>query len=87
MMNRKKVALIMAAGTGGHVFPGLAIARALEAEGFAIVWLATPQGMEHQLVAKAGYPIEVVTMAGVRSKGMMAWLSLPYKLVRALWQS
>ncbi len=86
-MIAKRTALIMAAGTGGHIFPGIAIARELEKQGFLIVWLATPRGMEHKLVAAAGYPIEMVAMAGVRSKGLIAWLTLPFKLVRAFWQS
>ena len=60
-MNR--TALIMAAGTGGHIYPGLAIADVLAARGWAIVWLGTPAGMEHKLVGQAGYPIEVVQMA------------------------
>ncbi len=83
----KRTALIMAAGTGGHIYPGLAIAGALAARGWAIVWLATPAGMEHKLVGKAGYPIEVVQMSGVRSKGATAWLLLPFVLLRAFWQS
>jgi UDP-N-acetylglucosamine--N-acetylmuramyl-(pentapeptide) pyrophosphoryl-undecaprenol N-acetylglucosamine transferase len=82
-----KTALIMAAGTGGHIFPGIAIARALEAHGFRIVWLATPEGMEHKLVGKVGYPIEVIAMSGVRAKGLLAWALLPARLLRAFWQS
>jgi UDP-N-acetylglucosamine--N-acetylmuramyl-(pentapeptide) pyrophosphoryl-undecaprenol N-acetylglucosamine transferase len=83
----QKTALIMAAGTGGHIFPGLAIAEALKAKGFAIHWLATPAGMENKLVAKAGYPIHTVAMSGVRSKGLAAWVLLPLRLLRAFWQS
>ena len=82
-----KTALIMAAGTGGHIYPGIAIAKVLEAKGFRIVWLATPHGMEHKLVGKVGYPIEVVAMSGVRGKGKLAWLMLPFVLLRAFWQS
>jgi UDP-N-acetylglucosamine--N-acetylmuramyl-(pentapeptide) pyrophosphoryl-undecaprenol N-acetylglucosamine transferase len=82
-----KTALIMAAGTGGHIYPGLAIAEVLVARGWRIVWLATPAGMEHKLVGRAGYAIEVVNMAGVRSKGAMAWLSLPFRVTRACWQA
>jgi UDP-N-acetylglucosamine--N-acetylmuramyl-(pentapeptide) pyrophosphoryl-undecaprenol N-acetylglucosamine transferase len=83
----QKTALIMAAGTGGHIFPGIAIAQALETHGFRIVWMATPEGMEHKLVGKAGYPIEVVAMSGVRSKGLAAWMLMPLLLLRAFWQS
>ena len=83
----KRTALIMAAGTGGHVFPGLAIAEVLVQRGWAIVWLATPAGMEHKLVGKARYPIEVIQMSGVRSKGLLAWALLPLVLLRAFWQS
>ena len=82
-----KTALIMAAGTGGHIYPGLAIAKKLEDKGFKIVWLATPAGMEHKLVGQVGYPIEVVNMSGVRGKGKLAWLLLPLNLLRAFWQS
>ncbi len=82
-----KTALIMAAGTGGHIYPGLAIAKVLAEKGFCIVWLATPNGMEHRLVGQHGYAIEVVTMSGVRGKGKLAWLLLPFNLLRAFWQS
>jgi UDP-N-acetylglucosamine--N-acetylmuramyl-(pentapeptide) pyrophosphoryl-undecaprenol N-acetylglucosamine transferase len=82
-----KTALIMAAGTGGHIYPGIAIAKVLDSKGFRIVWLATPAGMEHKLVGQVGYPIEVVAMSGVRGKGKAAWLTLPFVLLRAFWQS
>jgi UDP-N-acetylglucosamine--N-acetylmuramyl-(pentapeptide) pyrophosphoryl-undecaprenol N-acetylglucosamine transferase len=79
--------LIMAAGTGGHVFPGLAIARELARRGWRIVWMGTPAGMERSLVAKAGYPLETVAMAGVRGKGGLAWFLLPLRLLVAFWQA
>ncbi len=82
-----KTALIMAAGTGGHIYPGLAIAEVLVAHGWKIIWMATPAGMEHQLVGKVGYEICVVNMSGVRSKGTLAWIMMPLKLLRACWQS
>jgi UDP-N-acetylglucosamine--N-acetylmuramyl-(pentapeptide) pyrophosphoryl-undecaprenol N-acetylglucosamine transferase len=82
-----RTALIMAAGTGGHIYPGLAIAGVLAARGWSIVWLGTPNGMEHKLVGQYGYPIEVVNMTGVRSKGVLAWALLPLVLLRAFWQS
>ncbi len=77
----------MAAGTGGHVFPGLAIARELESRGWKIHWMGTPAGMENKLVAQAGYPIVTVSMSGVRSKGALAWALLPLRLLIAFWQS
>lgn len=79
--------LVMAAGTGGHVMPGLAIARALAAKGWRIAWMGTPAGMERRLVAQAGYPLETVTMAGVRGKGALAWLLLPLRLLVAFAQA
>ncbi len=82
----KRTALIMAAGTGGHIYPGLAIAEVLVQRGWTIVWLATPAGMEHRLVGRAGYRIEIVNMSGVRAKGVGAWLALPPMLLRAFWQ-
>jgi UDP-N-acetylglucosamine--N-acetylmuramyl-(pentapeptide) pyrophosphoryl-undecaprenol N-acetylglucosamine transferase len=79
--------LIMAAGTGGHIFPGLAIAGELAARGWNIHWMGTPAGMENKLVARAGYPIVTVNMAGVRGKGVAAWLTLPLRLLLAFWQA
>ena len=88
---KQKSALIMAAGSGGHIFPGLAIAEVLVQRGWRIVWLATPAGMEHKLIGKSGIAdkiaIEVVQMSGVRSKGMLAWALLPLTLLRAFWQA
>ena len=83
----KRTVLIMAAGSGGHIYPGLAIADVLAQRGWTIVWLGTPAGMEHKLVGKAGYRIEIVNMSGVRSKGLLAWALLPLVLLRACWQS
>ena len=86
-----RTALIMAAGTGGHIYPGLAIAEVLMARGWRIVWLATPAGMEHKLVGNSDIgdriAIEAVQMSGVRSKGSLAWALLPLILLRAFWQS
>ena len=79
--------LIMAAGTGGHVFPGIAIAHELRARGWNIHWMGTRTGMENKLVAQAGFPLTQVTISGVRGKGAAAWLLLPLRILIAFWQS
>ena len=79
--------LIMAAGTGGHIYPGLAIARELQARGWSVHWMGTPSGMENTLVAKAGIPLTQVRISGVRGKGPMAWAVLPLRILTAFWQS
>ena len=84
-MNR--TILIMAAGTGGHIFPGLAIAKELAARGWNVHWMGTPAGMENRLVREAGYPMTHVNMTGVRGKGVLAWLVLPLRILAAFWQS
>ena len=82
-----KTILIMAAGTGGHIFPGLAIGQELATRGWTVHWMGTPAGMENKLVARAGFPISAVNMTGVRSKGALAWFLLPMKLLVAFWQA
>jgi UDP-N-acetylglucosamine--N-acetylmuramyl-(pentapeptide) pyrophosphoryl-undecaprenol N-acetylglucosamine transferase len=79
--------LIMAGGTGGHIYPGLAVADALRAQGWNIVWLGAPKSMEAELVPKHGYPVAWVNFSGVRGKGVMRLLTLPFTLLRALGQS
>ncbi len=79
--------LIMAAGSGGHIFPGLAIAKELASRGWKVHWMGTSGGMENKLVGDAGYPLVQVNMSGVRGKGAMAWLVLPVRILVAFWQS
>ena len=79
--------LIMAGGTGGHIYPGLAVADALRAQGWKIVWLGAPGSMEAELVPKHGYPMAWVNFSGVRGKGVLRLLTLPFTLLRALGQS
>lgn len=76
--------MIMAGGTGGHVFPALALARELQARGCGIVWLGTHQGIEARLVPAAGLPVEWLSIGGLRGKGLATLLAAPFRLVRAL---
>ena len=82
-----KTALVMAGGTGGHIFPGLAVAEALRARGWRVHWLGAPTGMEHDLVPARGFPFEPVQFGGLRGKGLVTLALLPLKLLRAFWQS
>lgn len=79
--------LIMAAGSGGHIFPGIAIANELKARGWSIHWMGTPAGMENKLVRQAGFPLVTVNASGVRGKGVVAWLVLPMRILVSFWQS
>ena len=83
----QKCALVMAGGTGGHIFPGLAVAEALRARGWRVHWLGAPASMEAQLVPPRGFAFENVQFGGVRGKGAATLLWLPLKLLRALGQS
>ncbi len=82
-----KCALVMAGGTGGHIFPGLAVAEALREAGWRVHWLGAPDSMESQLVPPRGFAFEAVDFGGVRGKGLKTLAALPFKLLRAFWQS
>ncbi len=82
-----RAALVMAGGTGGHIFPGLAVAEALRTRGWRVHWLGAPGSMEEQLVPPRGFAFEAVQFGGVRGKGPLTLALLPLKLLRAFWQS
>jgi UDP-N-acetylglucosamine--N-acetylmuramyl-(pentapeptide) pyrophosphoryl-undecaprenol N-acetylglucosamine transferase len=79
--------LIMAGGTGGHVFPALAVADYLKKAGWRIVWLGTKGGMEESLVSQKGHDIKFIDFSGLRGKNLMVWFTLPVRLLLAFWQS
>ena len=79
--------LIMAGGTGGHVFPALACARLLRDQGYKVHWLGTRRGIEAELVPAAGFPIHYIDIQGLRGKGKGALLKAPFALSRALRQA
>ncbi len=79
--------MVMAGGTGGHVYPAMAVADYMQAQGWKVVWLATEGGMENRLIEGKSYSKAMMTMRGVRGKGLLGWVLLPMKLAIAFKQS
>lgn len=84
---QQKTILVMAGGTGGHVFPALAVARKLQQQGCRIEWLGTERGIESEVVVKANIPITYIGVAGLRGTGLIRKVQAPFKLLWALMQS
>ena len=83
----ERTALVMAGGTGGHIFPGLAVAEALRERSWNVHWLGGPDSMESRLVPPRGFAFETIDFSGVRGKGLKTLVLLPLRLLKACWQS
>ena len=84
---KRPTLLVMAGGTGGHIFPGIAVAEALVQQGWKIHWLGTAQRMEAEIVPRCGYPISFINIAGIRNKNWQTWLKTPFKILQSVMQS
>ncbi len=82
-----KTLMVMAGGTGGHIFPGIAVAEELRARGWRIVWMGNPEGMEARIVPPRGYDTAWVRFGALRGKGLLRKLLLPVNLLSGFWQA
>ncbi|HUP93980.1 MAG TPA: undecaprenyldiphospho-muramoylpentapeptide beta-N-acetylglucosaminyltransferase [Burkholderiales bacterium] len=87
MPHRARTLMIMAGGTGGHIFPALSVAEHVRAAGWNVVWLGSRAGMEARLVPARGYTMSWIRFSGVRGKGLVPLALLPLNLLIAFWQS
>ncbi len=87
MNHRNPHIIIMAGGTGGHIFPGLAVAERLKTRGAEVSWLGARRGLENTLVPEHGIALDTLNMQGVRGKGLKGWLKAPFLVLKAVWEA
>lgn len=83
----KKRIIMLAGGTGGHIFPALAVAKALQAKQYQVSWLGSRNGMENTLIPKHGLALDTIVIHNLRGKGWLRYCLLPWRLSRAVWQA
>ena len=86
IINKFKI-MVVAAGTGGHIYPGLAISEHFLKQSIPVSWVGTPKGMENRLVDKYKIPFYSISISGIRGKGLLPWIKLPFMLFRSILQS
>ena len=84
---KRPTILVMAGGTGGHIFPGIAVADALAEQEWKVHWLGTAERMEAKIVPEHGYPISFINISGIRNKNWQTWLKTPFKIMQSIMQS
>ena len=79
-----KTILLMAGGTGGHIFPALAVGKELQQQGWKLHWLGSEGGMEEELVPKHGIKMTLLPVKGVRNKGLASLIKAPFQLLKSV---
>ena len=83
----KRTVMVMAAGTGGHIVPGIAVARELQNRGWQVVWVGTQRGMENRLVPPTGFELIRLAFHGIRGKGVLGSVTGVFQLLAAFFRS
>ena len=86
MADKRPLVVVMAGGTGGHIFPGIAVARCLRAQGVEVLWLGASGNLECEIVPKEKFDLVTINIKSLRGKRVFAWLLAPWQLSIAFWQ-